>query len=182
MAIVTGIMLVTVPALIRYDRVNRVIRTARMLTDLDTLITNQNANIKDFHQRVGRNPSRLSHLTRPITTADQNACNRGTDFYTAGQVTNWQTWGPFGTYVPSPSGLETPIGMADDMMERIPNTGGAGNLAIVFSNVDGEDVEALDDYMDVGSGSASGIIIWTTPLAADGSTTMRYLISISIGC
>jgi hypothetical protein len=177
-AIVAAAMAATIPALIRLDRTVRVQKTAQILTDLDTLILSNTAGFKNFTTSITVGPSRLSHLTTPITTAGVS-CNTG--LFSAANVASWVTWGPFGAYYIAPgAGLATPIGTANDLMVHA-GSGASQTLAIVFPNIDFPDVDALDQYMDAGNGSAAGLVQWTAP-AANGTTTMSYVMPVGTKC
>jgi hypothetical protein len=137
-----------------------------------------------FSQNVTANPGRLSDLVIPITTAGLNSC--GDNYTNSGanprrDVPNWVTWGPFGGFTIDPNvGLPTPIGIGNNTLVRNPPTGGAGTLAIVFPNVDVEDVLVLDSIVDGSDGLAAGLIRWTAP--SGGLTTLSYTITIDNNC
>lgn len=156
------------------DRLDRVQRAATLLQTLDVRIV-------EFRLRIAKYPGRLSHLAYPIKTSDLTSCG-GSQNYGNPQVSNWVSWGPFTGYAISAGvGTQTPLGLADDLLVRVPASATIGVLKIVVSNADFEDVSLLDDVVDGGDGIAAGSIRWQAP-AADGSVVLEYAITTNNSC
>ena len=131
-----------------------------------------------FKQTVGDYPSRLSHLSTPISPTKQNSCGAS---YTTADSLAW-TGGYYVRELP-PSGLFLAGGFTlQDLMVRNPaNTATQqhGNLAIVIPNVVLSDAQLLDQTVDRDPGATAATVRYTptnTP-----TVTVSYLINIG-GC
>lgn len=149
-----------------------------------------------FLQTVGAYPHALSQLTRPITTADRNSCNRVGDAYSGaaipaggvanpGYVAGWN-----GPYVTTDfiAGANTQIAsgfVVQDVMIRVPanppnnptNAELAARLLIRMPSVTQADAQALDAAVDSPLSGTSG----TVRYAATDPTVVDYEIRVS-GC
>lgn len=130
-----------------------------------------------FFNDTNDNPSRLSHLTNPISTAQSNSCGSS---YDNGDLNQWA--GPYyrDRVIVADGVLPVFIGNAQDQLVRVSISGNAGLLGIMVTGVREEDVVALDDRIDAGNGSAVGTIRWAGP-HSEGLYTMGYYTPIS-GC
>ncbi|HET9426207.1 MAG TPA: hypothetical protein VFO55_12640 [Gemmatimonadaceae bacterium] len=119
-------------------------------------------------------PGRLSHLARPITTADRNICG---SFYSAGKVSNWA--GPYVSRIIPTTGFPIGIGAVQDSLVREMISGNDSFMKIQVDGVAVEDALTLDRMYD-NDGSAAGTVRWNPP-AGDGLVTMFFLRPIR-GC
>jgi type II secretory pathway pseudopilin PulG len=119
-------------------------------------------------------PSRLSHLSTAITTADKNICGVT---YSSGKVSNWA--GPYVARVIQPTGFPIGIGMARDSLVRELVSGTDGYIKIQVDSVTQEDASDLDKLVD-NDGSAAGTVRWGST-SATGQVTLFFLRPIR-GC
>lgn len=180
LAIASVIAVLTVPALVQANRIERVQQTMTILDRTRLALYNPTNNPPAFNQTVGDNAGSLSHLVIPIANGDLNSCGQG---YKVPTRNNWPNAGPYGGFNIDPNvGLVTPIGIGNDLLVRNPAGGGGvtGTLAIVFPNVDIADVLLLDGMVDDADGLNAGLIQWTAP--AGGLTTFSYTMTIDGNC
>jgi type II secretory pathway pseudopilin PulG len=119
-------------------------------------------------------PSRLSHLTTPITTSDRNICGAN---YSAGKVSNWA--GPYLSRVIPTTGFPIAIGIARDSLVREIIGGTDAYAKIQVDSVKAEDASDLDKVYD-NDGSAAGTVRWGSA-SATGQVTLFFLRPIR-GC
>jgi prepilin-type N-terminal cleavage/methylation domain-containing protein len=166
---------VIVPSLLEYLDQKRIEDTAALLAQVRDGITDKT----DGHfAKVAINPGRVSMLVnRPTANnaaIDDNSCAA---LVTAAQQTAWDNNAPFVNFLIPRTGLPTPIGTAEDTLNRVPNSANVGVSRIVFKTVDLTDVTALDTYVDGGDGAATGAIRWNvSPLV------MFYVIPLNNKC
>jgi prepilin-type N-terminal cleavage/methylation domain-containing protein len=137
-----------------------------------------------FRQVIQANASELSHLSSPITAADDDSC--GNAFSTA-ERNRWPNGGPFVNFViDATSGMATPIGLANNALVRAPTTATTGvtnRLRITWTNASLADAEALDLYVDGAAGWNAGTVQWTPQAGTNGVvTTLYYDIVIDATC
>lgn len=179
LAVASLIAVLTIPALVQANRLERLQETATILDRTRLAIYDATGTVA-FRQVVGHSPGRLSHLIIPIVNGDQNSCGNN---YGNPQRNNWPDGGPYGGFNIDPAvGLVTPIGIGNNQLIRNPvgSGGAAGTLSIVFPNVDIEDILLLDAMTDNANGIAAGLIRWAAP--AGGLTTFSYTITIDNNC
>ena len=131
-----------------------------------------------FRYTVGVYPSRLSHLTSPISTAQTNDCGVA---YTAGQVAAW-TGGYFLREIPTTNFKVAEGFIANDVMTRVPVNANAGLpavLSIVMPNVDSADAAGLGSVVDNDPTGTNGSVRFT--LNGNSPVTVSYRIEIG-GC
>ncbi len=128
-------------------------------------------------------PARLSHVSTPITTSNQNICG---DNYNNGRVNNWT--GPYVDYIFPTTGLPIGIGHVRDLMEREvisgnPKGGGAISLVRVYvDNVPEELAIELNRIVDGDNDQTAGTIRWADPaIGGTGLTTVEWVRTIK-GC
>lgn len=126
-------------------------------------------------------PQRLSHVSSPITTNDQNICGRT---YNQGRVNNWD--GPYVDYLFPPAGLPIGIGHVRDLMDREvlsgnPQGGGAISLVRMYvDNVPEELAIELNRIVDADGDATAGTIRWSAA-GASGLTTVEWARTVK-GC
>jgi len=137
-----------------------------------------------FRQAVGANAGQLSELTTQIWNGasgpppfPRNSCG---NTFSNGQVNSWDSAGPYVNFFIPATGLVTPIGVAEDTLQRIPRSATAGVIRIVITNVAATDAQLLDDAVDAGDGLAAGTIHWSAP--AGGVVTLYYQMPIDNRC
>ena len=140
--------------------------------------------INSFHTTVQNWPGRLSDLTTQIVATDRTACTAVT--YTL--ASRWGSGGPFFDQAIPTSGFSLPIGVANDSLERVPNSAAAGLLNIVIPNVRFQDAQAMNDITggpgDLNQPDRSnntGLVRWSAP-SADERVTVTYGIPVNKTC
>lgn len=119
-------------------------------------------------------PSRLSHLTTPITATDRNICGAN---YSSGKVSNWA--GPYLSRVVPTTGFPIGIGTVRDSLVREMISGADSYVKVQVDSVKAEDASELDRLYD-DDGSAAGTVRWG-PTSATGQVTLFFLRPIR-GC
>jgi prepilin-type N-terminal cleavage/methylation domain-containing protein len=119
-------------------------------------------------------PSRLSHLSTPIVTGDQNICAAN---YSTGKISGWA--GPYLSRTVPTTGIPIGIGTVQNVLVREIISGNDSYLKIQVNDVTEEDAIALDALYD-NDGSTGGTIRWGSP-SATGQVTMFALRPIR-GC
>jgi type II secretory pathway pseudopilin PulG len=119
-------------------------------------------------------PSRLSHLTTPITTSDKNICQAT---YSSGKVSNWA--GPYLSRVIPTAGFPIGIGTVRDSIVREMIGGTDSYAKIQVDSVKAEYAADLDKLYD-NDGSAAGTVRWGST-SATGQVTLFFLRPIR-GC
>lgn len=174
-AIILVLAGVIIPQLSTYFDQQRISDTATSLGAVRDAITDKTVG---YFAKVGVNPGRVSQLSnRPTANnaaIDDNSCGAQVS---GAQQTNWDNNAPFVQFLIPRSGLPTPIGTAEDTLNRVPPSATVGVTRIVFKTVDLIDVTALDTYVDGGDGAATGAIQWTTP-----PLVMYYVIPLNNKC
>jgi prepilin-type N-terminal cleavage/methylation domain-containing protein len=123
--------------------------------------------MRAMHADVGRDPGRLSQLTTPITTGQQDVCGA---FYTAAEAAAWA--GPYLNRPLSTTGLPLPIGLARDLLVNTPPPPGT-LLHIIVQGVSHEDALALSRKVDGNEDPASGVVRWGG--VTDGVVELSYV-------
>jgi prepilin-type N-terminal cleavage/methylation domain-containing protein len=184
LAIILILAAVALPNLTGYLDQKRIDETVVQMTRVRNALFDGTPGANAFFQKVTSNAGRLSELDSVITITKAFTPNSCGNAFTAAQRTNWINNGPFLNFdIDRTSGMQTPIGRADDIMVRIPAGGGGafGFLQINFTNaVTQVDAIALDSTADAGNGSAAGFIQWTAPVG--GMVTLRYFVTINTIC
>ena len=178
LAILLVLAAVTVPALVGHMDQMAVEATADQLALVRDALYQKGADA--FRQDVGANAGRLSQLARPIERNDPAYLDSCGDEFSTKEENNWD--GPYVNFDIAPaSGMATPIGIAGDVLTRVPPAG-AGSLRIDFTNnVELAQATLLDQHVDGGNGNATGIVQWTLP-AVNGVVTLRYFVQIDDAC
>jgi prepilin-type N-terminal cleavage/methylation domain-containing protein len=175
-AIVLVLAGVLIPQLSTYFDQQRITDTATTLATVRDGITDKTTG---YFAKVGVNPGRVSQLSnRPTANnaaVDDNSCGAQV---TGAQQTNWDNNAPFVRFLISRSGLPTPLGTAEDTLNRLPFSATVGVTRIVFKTIDQADISALDVYVDGGDGATTGAIQWTTA----GALVMYYVIPLNNKC
>ena len=157
----------------------RVEETADLLAELRDALYGP---ATSFRTVVQANASRLSHLSTPIVNGNQDSCGGN---YTGVERGRWPNGGPFINWVIDPAaGLRTPIGQAQDLLDRDPNNGGGstGRLRITFPNtVTLADAQALDIHVDGVLNGGTGVVQWT-PQPGTDMATLWYDVLIDGTC
>jgi prepilin-type N-terminal cleavage/methylation domain-containing protein len=165
LAVILILAAVAVPQLGGYLDQKRVEETAALLAQLRDALFGP---ATSFRAEVGANASRLSHLSTPIVNGDDDSCGSN---YSNGERGNWPDGGPYINWIIDPAaGLRTPIGQAQDLLERVPVNGGGstGRLRIRFPNtVTLVDAQALDVYVDGVQNGTSGVVHWAQQPGTD---------------
>ena len=166
---------VLIPQLSTYLDQQRITDTATTLAAVRDGITDKT---NGYYAKIAINPGRVSELSNRPTAlnaaVDANSCGAQV---TAAQQTLWDNNAPFVKFLIPRTGLPTPIGTAEDTLNRVPNTATVGVTRIVFKTITLTDITAMDVAVDGGDGSATGAIQWTTtPLV------MYYAIPINNKC
>jgi prepilin-type N-terminal cleavage/methylation domain-containing protein len=175
-AIVLVLAGVLIPQLSTYFDQQRITDTATTLAAVRDAITDKT---NGYYAKVVINPGRVSQLSnRPTANnaaVDDNSCGA---LVSGAQQTNWDNNAPFVKFLIPRSGLPTPLGTAEDTLNRVPSSATVGVTRIVFKTIDQTDVTALDTYVDGGDGATTGAIQWTTtpPLV------MYYVVPLNNKC
>jgi type II secretory pathway pseudopilin PulG len=162
------------PNLLASDHRARVQEAALVLEELSDAITTARYDNQDW-------PGNLSHLSRPITTADQNICGSN---YNSGRVNNWD--GPYHDRVFPASGLPIGIGTVRDPMTRVvisgnPSGNGAiSHVQIFVDSVPEEDALELNRMVDADGSATEGTVQWAG-LSGSGLTTVWWTRTVK-GC
>lgn len=121
-------------------------------------------------------PSKLSHLSAPIHTGQNNICGGR---YQQGKVNNWD--GPYLDRVVPPSGFKVGVGvMPDTVLRDPPQSGGRGGSAfgdmiVLIDGVAEEDAIELSRLIDGNESATSGAIQWTATDADAGIVRVRFI-------
>lgn len=132
-----------------------------------------------FKQTVGVYPSRLSHLTEPITPSKQNSCGQN---YTSGQANLW-LGGYYTREIPTTGLFVAPGFVTSDTLFRTPPTFPVpqgpyhGTLAIKIPNVTLADARLLGLTVDGDSTGTVGTVRYT-PQNGTSPVIVNYLISV----
>lgn len=173
LVIVLGMAALVTPALMGRIDHSRVEAAAESLESMRTAIHDPSRGGGAFRQHVGMFPSKVSHLTKGITTADRNSC--GTLFTTA-ETAGWR--GPYLNRTVPATGVPIGIGTVRDTLARDPATGGlAPVLRMHVDSVIIEDAAALDLIVDGVRDSTAGSVRWGA-LDAEGFVTLDYLLPV----
>ncbi len=178
LAIVLVLAAVAAPSLVGYlDQMAVQAAADQLATVRDALYTKGG---NGFRQDVGANSGRLSQLARPITKNNPGFVDSCGDEFSTKEANNWD--GPYLNFDIDPaSGMASPIGIASDLLTRVPPTG-AGSVRIAFpNNVQVTQAQLLDELVDGGNGNAVGIVRWILP-AIDGVVTVHYFVQIDDEC
>lgn len=169
LAIVVMLAAVVTPAITATIDRERVNQGADMLAGLSLAMGS-------FYTDINDNPSRLSHLTSPITTAQVNSCGNA---YDNGDVIQWL--GPYyrARVIPPNTGLPVFVGRARDLLSRTPSGPQPGVLGIMVDGAREEDVLALDRKIDGEDGATGGTIRWVP--ATEGLYLLMYYTPVT-GC
>lgn len=178
LAIVLILAAVTVPSLVGYLDQMSVEAAADQLSVVRDALYRKGSSA--FRQDVGANSGKLSQLARQITKSDPAFLDSCGDEFSTKEANNWD--GPYVNFDIDPvAGMATPIGVASDALTRVPPSG-AGSLRIEFDgNVQLTQAEMLDQLVDGGNGSATGIVRWVLP-ATSGMVTLHYYVQIDNQC
>lgn len=180
--IVVTLAVVIVPSL------DMLIETARFDLIEDKLRKYEDA-ITAFRAKISTNPGRLSHLGRPITTADSSPCQA----YTNQEVNAWAGTPPAGgPYInevlpDGPFRLAT-FGMAQNVLTRDPpNQGGTQRFHFLSYQITGvartdaveinERIDGSSDLNPTVSENLTGTVQWP-PADAQGFVTVTYRLII----
>lgn len=157
LALVMALAAVVAPAMIGQVEQARVKRTAESLIALADAIDDPARGGGAFRQHVGFYPGALSHLTRPISTADASAC--GTPYAPADSA-GWR--GPYLNRLVPPDGLPLPVGEALDTLVRelaVPRPDPMLRIRIAGLQLD--EAHALDALLDGVVSAGAGGFRWT---------------------
>lgn len=165
----------------------RVQAVAEKLEDLREVIAGYEATgtATSFRQTIGALPSRLSHLTTPISTAQTNSCGQAYTGTAAGtQVAIWLLSGPYYTFEMKAAG--TPLGQGftpQDLLIKtpvgVPVGNQAGTLTIRFPSVAIDDANALELIVDGIANTTAGHVRFVP--AGTAPVQVDYLMSV-YGC
>lgn len=182
-AIMALLTAVTLPTVAQYLSDQKIATTASTLTALKN-------GIATFRANVVVSPSRLTHLTRAITSTDTTSCTgRGIalPFAPYGSVAalRWSIAGPYYPKALSTYGLQVPIGTISDTLSRTAAAGTASYLNITIRNVRFQDAVKLNDLMDgtadvnqADRSNTTGAVQWGVP---DAHERVSVTYSVSIG-
>jgi prepilin-type N-terminal cleavage/methylation domain-containing protein len=183
---------VTAPYFVEFIDRQRAQTTADKLQAIGTGIANFAASVKTTTNVATSStyPGKISELANVIvaaSTVTHNSCGSGggASNFNATAVTSWNSFGPFVTFMISPTAtaLQTPLGPISDSLIRAPlTTAGVGTISIRLLNVDVDDVATLDQIIDGSDGSTAGVLQWTTPAVAGVISQVRYILPIAARC
>ncbi len=171
-AIIAILGSLTIPGITRYLEAQEIDTTESILSDLKNSIAN-------FRATVGNSPSRLTHLTRNITSTDTTSCTgrapaTPVTLYGATNAAKWVNAGPYYSKALSVYGFPLPIGTASDTLFRTQTSLKTAFLNITIRFVRFQDAVKLNDAVD---GSAdvnqpdrsnnSGQVQWGAPSASE---------------
>ena len=181
-AVIIAIMAaVTAPSLVSFIDKERAQTTADKLSAIATGLAGFESAIHTGSASTNNAyPGRISYLTNAITTAQFTTCHTA---FTATSTAQWSTSGPFLTFYIPVGGLNTPLGIIQDSVIRVPSSGGPaaspGTVALHMTGVDANDAAMLDQVVDGGDGGSAGVVQYTiTGTTAD----VRYLVPVLGKC
>ena len=155
----------------------------RITDSLDTLASLA-IGINAFRATVLNWPGRLSDLTTNIVAGQSTACTGVA--YTL--PSRWATSGPYFDQAIPTTGFQLPIGVANDALQRVPNSAATGFLNIVIPGVRFQDAQAMNDIGD-GPGdtnqpdrsNTTGLLQWSAPGAGE-RVTITYGVPVNKFC
>ena len=156
MALLLAITAVIVPSVAGTRDRDRVLAAAAELEDIMFAMGNMRSDNQDW-------PSRISHVSYPITTADVNICG---STYPNGKVNNWD--GPYLARVVPTTGLNIGIGVVQDALVRQVISGQDAIMFIEIIDVTEEDAIELNRLLDADNSATAGAVRWTITDAASG--------------
>jgi len=140
---------------------------------------------RSFHQVVGVYPSKLSHLTTPITTADANLCGTSYTGTTAGtQTDKWaKAANPFwGRQLLTTGTPIAPGFIVQDVINRVyPVATTAGNrsnlMQLIMRGTTLADAQGLDLAVDGAADGTSGTITYSSTDPTDVKYNINFFAS-----
>ena len=186
--VMVSIAIVVTLAVVIVPSIDLLIEKARFDLIEDSLRKYEDG-INNFRNKISTNPGRLSHLGRPITTADSSPCQA----YTNQEVNAWAGTPPAGgPYInevlpDGPFKIGT-FGMAQNVLTRDPpNQGGVQRFHFLSYQITGvtrtdavEINERIDGSSDLDpntSENLTGTVQWTAA-DAQGFVTVTYRLII----
>ena len=173
LAIVLGLAALVTPGVLgRIDR-SRVAASAGSLRGIATAIHDPSPGRGSFKRHVGVYPGAVSHLTRPISTAQTSICGLA---YTAVNTAGWN--GPYLNRTAPATGIPIGIGVVRNAMTRDPASGGlAPVLRVHVDSVMIDDAGELDLEVDGVRDSTAGTVRWGA-IDGEGFVTLDYLMPL----
>lgn len=173
LAIVLGLAALVTPGLLgRIDR-SRVEASEESLRGIAMAIHDPTPGGGSFKRHVGVYPGAISHLTRPISTADTNICGVA---YTAVESAGWN--GPYLNRTAPATGIPIAVGVVRDAVTRDPASGGvAPVLRVHVDSVAIDDAGELDLEVDGVRDSTAGTVRWGA-IDGEGFVTLDYLMPV----
>ena len=186
LAVILILAAVAVPQLAGFLDQKRVEQAAAQLALVRDALYKSGAGSVAYYQTVMANAGRLSQLSTPITTSDRDSCG---STYSTAERDRWDDQGPYVNFLIDPvQGMATPLGQADDLLIRVPSTGGGPpttqhRLQITWTNtVSLADAQALDLHVDGAAGWNAGTVQWTPQTGTNGVVTLHYFVVINNQC
>lgn len=178
-AIVASLAAISVPLAAHLDE-KKVESAELLLAEIRDGLTSPSSG---FRKAVGANAGQLSELTAQIWNGGAggspdpvNSCGKP---FSNAEVANWDDSGPYvGFFIPT-SGLETPVGVANDRLLRVAE-GDSTAVRVVIDGVKPGHAELMDRRTDGATGSDRGAIRWNAQKS--GVVTLLYLIPIDGVC
>lgn len=182
LAILLILASVVAPSLVAYlDRTRAEEAVARITLLANGVFDNTAAKL-GFYQKVGAHPGKLSQLTNQITTVQATHPDLCGNAFSNGEVNQWNANAPFVNFYIDPTGVQTGIGIANDVLTRtkIPPALTTWSSRIDIPNADEVDAIEIDAIGDTGNGRLAGFIQWTVP--AGGIVTISVYVPINNAC
>jgi type II secretory pathway pseudopilin PulG len=183
------IIAIAAPSLSGYYNQRRVTETATILKSLSGSLNNPQMGSGDrgFLQmdstsNTNKYPQKLSHLAVQISTTDRQCSITGTTAYIAADTLFWKRWGPFSTLNIIPNqGVATPLGwIRDSVVKGSLAAGTVGWVELHMDSLARDDARALDDQIDNGIDSLTGLIRFVNSPSVSTLRLVRFLVSSPI--
>jgi prepilin-type N-terminal cleavage/methylation domain-containing protein len=197
-AVLAIVVAVAAPSLSGYYNQKRIDETAAALESLSHSLNNPQiaSDSRGFLQMdsssaTNKYPQKLSHLTIQISTTDRQCSAAGTTAYVAADTLFWKRWGPFSTTNIIPNqGVATPLGwIRDSVVKGSAAAGTVGWVELHMDSLARDDALALDQAIDDGIDSLSGLIRFVNSPSVSTLRFVRFLLpspintgTTQIGC
>ncbi len=158
-ALVATLGAMMAPALASASDEAKVVDTYALLAEIDTGIVTFGATVKTTNAAGSTvYPGGIHQLATEVTTSDQVSCQNAQ--MTAKAAATWAAAGPFVPMIIESTGLYTPMGVVNDMVEHPAKK---DSMFIRIPNADTALVNRMDNLVDDGDGGSSGTIQYGAP-------------------
>jgi prepilin-type N-terminal cleavage/methylation domain-containing protein len=184
-AIMAMLAMVTAPYFVGYLDKQRAQTTADQLEAIATGISAFASAVRTAAAATSTTyPGFISELTSQIPAGSatwHNSCTAAaTGQFNATATANWSNNGPFVNFLIPQGGLQTPLGLIADSMERGNTTPVATTLSIRMPAIDTAAANLLDLIIDGGDGATSGTLRMAN--FSSGLVDVSYLVPVGAHC